>query len=114
MKNFGGQVPPVPPPRFLRPCASTLFVHGVHTTEVKFPIFPLRGCAKRRSGGFPPQHDFYERGRWSFGDPNSQYSITGGSQPGFDEDGLPVEVGTNYGSGMYGVQGREDQAYHNY
>ncbi|XP_028401634.1 mucin-like protein [Dendronephthya gigantea] len=72
------------------------------------------GCAKRRSGGFPPQHDFYERGRWSFGDPNSQNSITGGSQPGFDEDGLPVEVGTNYGSGRYEVDGSVDQAYYNY
>ena len=74
----------------------------------------FRACSKRHTGGFPPQHDYYERRRWSFGEPPSQYSVTGESHPGFDEDGLPVEVGTNYGSGTYGVQGGQGSTYYNY
>lgn len=47
---------------------------------------------------FPPKEEYYERRRWSFSaqDESPSYHISGDSYQGFDEDGLPVEIGTNY------------------
>lgn len=58
----------------------------------------FRVCGKGKAM-LAPKEEYYERRRWSFSEIDEPYPISGDSYQGFDEDGLPVELGnSNYGN----------------